>query len=58
MWIQDQADRWRMRLYLINYPGGSALGLTIAVIAAPETDFERVLEETTPIVESLEIHPG
>lgn len=23
----------------------------------PETDFERVLEETTPIVESLEIHP-
>lgn len=56
--ILDQADRWRMRLYLIDYPGGSALGLTIAVIAAPETDFERVLEETTPIVESLEIHPG
>lgn len=58
MLILDQADRWRMRLYLIDYPGGSALGLTIAVIAAPETDFERVLEETTPIVESLEIHPG
>jgi hypothetical protein len=56
MWVPDQANRWRMRLYLIDYPGDSAEVLTIAVIAAPETDFERVLEETTPIVESLEIH--
>ena len=55
-WVPDQRDRWRMRLYLIDYPGESAAVLTIAVIAAPETDFERVLEETTPIVESLEIH--
>jgi hypothetical protein len=58
MWVPDQANEWRMRLYLIDYPGDSAEVLTIAVIAAPETDFERVLEETTPIVESLEIHPG
>jgi hypothetical protein len=57
-WMPDQADQWRMRLYLIDYPGDSAEVLTIAVIAAPETDFERVLEETTAIVESLEIHPG
>ena len=55
-WIPDQADRWRMRLYLVDYPGESAAVLTIAVIAAPEFDFERVLEEATPIVESLEIH--
>ena len=45
-----------MRLYLLDYPGESAPVLAIAVIAAPETDFERVLEEATPIVESLEIH--
>ena len=49
------APGWRMRLYLIDYPGESAQVLTIAVIA-PETDFERVLEEATPIVESLEFH--
>jgi hypothetical protein len=57
-WMPDQADQWRMRLYLIDYPGDSAGVLTIAVIAAPETDFERVLEETTPIVDSIEIHTG
>ena len=55
-WSPDQAARWRMRLYLLDHPGGSAPVLAIAVIAAPETDFEHVLEETTPIVESLEIH--
>ena len=47
----------RMRLYLVDYPGESAQVLTIAVIA-PEPDFERVLEEATPIVESLEFHTG
>ncbi len=56
MWSPDQSDQWRMRLYLLDNPGGSAPVLAIAVIASPETDFERVLEEVTPIVESLEIH--
>jgi hypothetical protein len=55
-WVPDQSNRWRMRLYLVDYPGESAGVLTIAVIAAPETDFERVLEEAAPIVESLEVH--
>ena len=50
----DQLTRWRTRLYLIDYPGESAQVLAIAVIS-PETDFERVTEEATPIVESLEI---
>jgi hypothetical protein len=58
MWVPDQANEWRMRLYLIDYPGDSAQVLTISVIAAPETDFERVLEETTPIVDSIELHTG
>ncbi len=37
-----------------DYPGESAQVLAIAVIA-PEEAFEGVLEEATPIVESLEI---
>jgi len=52
-----------MRLYLIDYPtepaspsGWNPQVLTIAVIA-PETDFERALEEARPILESLEFHP-
>ena len=46
---------WPMRLYLVDYPGDAAQVLAIAVIA-PEETFERVIEEATPIVESLEIH--
>jgi hypothetical protein len=57
IWAPDQADRWRMRLYLVDLPEGISMQtLAIAVIAAPDTDFERVLEEASPIVESLEIH--
>ena len=56
IWGPELSDQWRMRLYLLDYPGGSAPVLAIAVIAAPETDFERVLEEATPIIESLELH--
>jgi hypothetical protein len=57
IWAPDQADRWRMRLYLVDLPEGMSMQtLAIAVIAAPDTDFERVLEEASPIVESLEIH--
>jgi len=48
---------FRMRLYLIDYPGDAAQVLTIAVIA-PEEAFERVLDAATPIVDSLEIHSG
>jgi hypothetical protein len=69
VWVPRNASvdgaRWRMRLHLINYPRESALPsesswrpqvLAIAVIA-PETDFERVLREATPILESLQFHP-
>ncbi len=56
MWAPDQSDQWRMRLYLIDFPGESAQVLAVAVIAAPATDFVRVLEEAMPIVESLEFH--
>ena len=45
----------RMRLYLLDLPGGSAQTLAIA-IAAPESEFERVAEEAAPIVDSIEFH--
>jgi hypothetical protein len=54
----------RMRLYLLDVPGGSARMLAIAVIArdpyakvqVAQPTFEQVVEEATPIVESIEFH--
>jgi hypothetical protein len=46
---------WRLRLYLIDYPGGSVQVLTIAVIA-PWTGLEGMVEAATPILESIEFH--
>ena len=45
----------RMRLYLLDLPGGSGRILAIAIVA-PETRFERVVEATAPIVDSFEFH--
>lgn len=47
----------RMRLYLLDLPGGSARILAIAIVA-PDDGFERVLEAATPIVASLQFHAG
>ena len=54
----------RMRLYLVDLPGGSARVLAIAVIArdpydevdVSQQDFEQLVEAATPIVESIEFH--
>jgi hypothetical protein len=46
-----------MRLYLVDLPGGSARILSI-VISAPESDFESVLEQAAPILDSFEFHSG
>ncbi len=48
---------WRLRLYLIDYPGESAQVLTIAVIA-PWTGLEGMVEAATPILESIKFHTG
>ncbi len=45
----------RARLYLLDLPGGSARVLAIAIIS-DEDSFERALELTAPIVDSIEFH--
>jgi hypothetical protein len=47
----------RMRLYLLDLPGGSARILAIA-ISAPEARFETVVEAAAPIVDSFEFRTG
>ena len=46
----------RMRLYLIDLPGGMSARTLAIAISAPEPDFERVMEAAAPIVESFEFH--
>lgn len=47
----------RMRLYLVDLPGGTARVLSIAIIA-PEDAFDKVVELAAPILESFEFHTG
>lgn len=47
----------RMRLYLVDLPGGSARILAIAIVAS-EDRFESVVETATPILDSFEFHTG
>lgn len=47
----DQGDR--MRLYLLDLPGGGILAITIV---APKAYFERVVEAAAPILDSFEFH--
>jgi hypothetical protein len=46
----DSGDR--MRLYLVDLPGGSARILFVAT----ETSFDRVVESAEPILQSIEFH--
>jgi hypothetical protein len=48
---------YRMRLYLLDFPGGSARILAIAIIA-PEARFRDVVEAAAPIVDSFEFRTG
>jgi hypothetical protein len=51
MWMTN-ASVFRMRLYVLDHPGKAARTLTVAIIA-PEDDFDQVLEETRPMLDSL-----
>ena len=48
-------DGNRMRLYLLDLPGGSARTLTIAIVARGR-DFEQVVEAAAPVLDSFEFH--
>ena len=48
-------DGNRMRLYLLDLPGGPGRTLTIAILAS-RPDFEQVVEAAAPVLDSLEFH--
>jgi hypothetical protein len=47
-----------MRLYLIDLPAGPARRIVAIAVVAPESRFDLVFEESTPILESIEFHQG
>jgi hypothetical protein len=49
-----EADK-RMRLYLLDLPGGAARSLAIVIVAA-EADFNAAVEAARPILDSFEFH--
>ena len=46
----------RMRLYLLDAPEGSSIGTLAIAVMAPESRFDAVVADATPIIESMEFH--
>ncbi len=46
----------RMRLYLLDAPEGSSIGILAIAVMAPESRFDEVLADATPIIDSIEFH--
>jgi hypothetical protein len=49
---------WRLRLYLVDLPEGMSVQTLAITVVAPEERFDEVIEETKPIIDSIEFHPG
>jgi hypothetical protein len=48
---------WRLRLYLVDLPEGMSVETLAITVVAPEKRFDEVIEETKPIIDSIEFHP-
>jgi hypothetical protein len=56
-WIHSLDPGLRLRLYLVDLPGGMSVQTLAITVVAPEERFEEFIEETAPIIESIEFHP-
>ena len=58
-WIHELWDPGlRLRLYLVDLPEGMSVPTLAITVVAPEERFEELIEEATPIIDSIEFHPG
>ena len=57
-WIHGLEPGMRLRLYLVDLPEGMSVETLAITVVAPEERFEEFIEETAPIIESIEFHPG
>jgi hypothetical protein len=57
-WIHGLVDPgMRLRLYLVDLPEGMSVRTLAITVTAPKESFEKFIEETAPIIESIEFHP-
>jgi hypothetical protein len=48
----------RLRLYLVDLPEGMSVPTLAITVLAPEERFEEFIDETAPIIESIDFHPS
>ena len=56
-WIHGLEPGSRLRLYLVDLPEGMSVQTLAITVVAPEERFDEVIEETAPIIDSIEFHP-
>ncbi|MEP7159155.1 MAG: hypothetical protein ABI797_06985 [Chloroflexota bacterium] len=47
----------RLRLYLVDLPEGMSVQTLAITVVAPEARFEEFIEESAPIIDSIQFHP-
>ncbi len=57
-WIHALEPGKRLRLFLVDLPEGMSMRTLAIAVMAPDERFEEVIEEATPIIDSIEFHPG
>jgi hypothetical protein len=55
-WIHSLEPGLRLRLYLVDLPEGMSVETLAITVVAPEERFEEFIEQTTPIIDSIEFH--
>lgn len=56
-WIHSLEPGLRLRLYLVDLPEGMSVDTLAITVVAPEGEFEEVLAEAEPIIESIRFNP-
>jgi hypothetical protein len=57
-WIHSLEPGLRLRLYLVDLPGGMSVETLAVTVVASEERFDEVIGETAPIIDSIAFHPG
>jgi hypothetical protein len=57
-WIHALEPEQRLRLFLVDLPEGMSMRTLAITVMAPEENFEEVIEEADPILDSIEFHPS
>lgn len=56
-WINSLEPGKRMRLILVDVPDGLSMRVLAITVMAPEARFDEVIQDATPLIESIEFHP-